>query len=284
MVKIVFITLILLSSCVIYSCSSNAYQPPLKNTPRPDWLGSEFNEVMMIDDENTAEQDGFYLINQPLPFSKDVVPVFFISAHIPLDLFKNPDGFFPELDNFILIIPDWELYSKVTADAQKNGIVLEPATSNFYYRFSRVDGKTEIDDYYISGDEHPQFGYKDTARPKGTLTVYRKEQYGSVCCPRDEKHILSAQNAAFINMYEKQNRVKIDGTFRETKGKEGEHIDYYTLSGLTANERLAFLLAKNKQWQIGGKGVFDPKEKRIICPTVMPMVKEGRSGLHSVDF
>lgn len=284
MIKLVFFCTIFLSAFIIQNCSSNAYQPPLKNTPRPDWLASEFKEVMMIESSNTAENDGFFLVNQCASFSKDVVPVFFISAHIPLTLFKNPESFYPELDEFILIIPDWEFYNKIAADASESGISVEPATSNYYYRFRWIDGKVEIDDYYISGNGHPTIDFKNPEVPKTALTVFRREQYGSVCCPRDEKHALSLQDAAFIKNHEQQHQVKIDGTFRENNGKEGEHIIYYTLRGLNAKQKLDFLLAKNKQWQINGKHLFDPNEKRIITPIAVPIQTEGFNKFQAVAY
>ncbi len=285
MIKLTLITSILLSMFSLQNCTPNGGQVKHENRPRPDWLQEEYNDAVMIEPFNSVEQDGFFLIDQPIDFAEGITPTFFLTTMIPLELFKNSEAFYPELKEFVLVVPDWDYYQKTTGDAHDNGITLEPITSNYYYRFVRTEDSVKVDDYYIQGEGQPVLNYKIPAVSKiENLIVYREEQYGSVCCPRDEKHSLAEQDSAFITSYETKNHVSIEGTYRQTNGKEGEHINYYTLQGISSAKRLAFLLAKNKQWQLDGQGVFNPDEKRVITPKVVAQVNEGRMKMHLVDM
>jgi hypothetical protein len=279
------ITSIFASIFSLNNCTSKGTQFKVENRPRPEWLLHEYKDALMIEPFNTVEQDGFFLIDQPIDFADGITPVFFLNKAIPLELFKNSQAFYPELKEFILVVPDWEYYQKVADDAQKDGITIEPTTSNYYYHFSRTNGQLKVDDYYIKGEEQPILDYKIPVISKTeNLIVYREEQYGSVCCPKDEKHSLATLDADFVKNYEVQHQVTISGTYRQTTGKEGEHVNYYTLQGMSSAERLAFLLSKNRQWQLKGSGIFNPDEKRIITPKVVPMANAGFTKMQLVAY
>ncbi|MCL7987074.1 hypothetical protein M8998_03860 [Sphingobacterium sp. lm-10] len=284
MIKLIFFMSLLTTAFLVQNCHSSAVHPSAGNRPRPDWLKSELHHVVTIEQSNTATQEGFFLIDHALSCDAASVPVFFIQAHIPFAVFRDLEGFYPELPEFILVIPDWEFYNKIAEEATKNGISIEPATTNYYYQVSRANGSVTVDEYHISGDGHPQFNFEKPVASKADLVVYRTEQYGAICCPRDERHALSDKDATFIQGYEKQHGVKIKGTYRQNRGDEGEYSTYYTLQGLSARERLAFLLAKNTQWQWNNQGVFDPQTPRIITPTRVLRAIEEYSKIQLITY
>ena len=285
MIKQMLITFIVASVFFLSSCTYNKAQVESDNRIRPAWLLNEYKNAVMIEPFNTVEQDGFFLIDQPIDFVDSVTPVFFLNKAIPLELFKNSDAFYPQLKEFILVVPDWEYYQKVAEDAQNDGIAIEPTTSNRYYRFTRTDGQLNVDDYYIKGEEQPVLDYTIShVSKKANLIVYWQEQYGSGCCPMDGKHTLSSKDRAFVKNHEMQQKVIIAGTYAQVNGKEGGHINYYTLQGMTSAQRLTFLLAKNKHCQQDGKCLFNPTEKRLITPKVVPFSTEGRMKMQLIKY
>ena len=110
------------------------------------------------------------------------------------------------------------------------------------------------------------------------------EQYGSGCCPMDGKHTLSSKDRAFVKKYEMQQEVVIAGTYAPVNCKEGGHINYYTLQGITSAQRLTFLPDKNKHCQLDGKSLFNPNEKRLITPEVVPFATEGRMKMQPINY
>ncbi|GEM_PF-4035119 len=137
------------------TCSGEKSEIIIEDKPRPEWLKTEFDHVVWIEDEDVSKINSQYEIKIEEKLNPDSVAVFFLSAHVPLDYFKNSKDFYPNQKAFILIIPDWEFYQKVAEDATKNGIMLEPATTNYYYYFLRENNQLKIDEYHISGDGHP---------------------------------------------------------------------------------------------------------------------------------
>ncbi|NJN42527.1 MAG: hypothetical protein HC811_10185 [Flammeovirgaceae bacterium] len=78
------------------------------------------------------------------------------------------------------------------------------------------------------------------ASSTGKIMIRWTETYGSVCCPRDlqhENHIVD-----YIKEFEIQNNVKITGTYKIIKGREGEGTYYLTLDGLSEQQRMEFAM------------------------------------------
>ena len=265
-------------------CSTGNPATSSENKPRPGWLQLAYSDAVLIEAENSSELDGTYLINQPVDFNPDSLAVFFVMAKLPPELFKNSDEFYPELKEFILIVPDFEFYNRLAEESSKRGITAEPATTNYYYHVKRADGQVMVDSYHISGEGHPQLKYRDPMVPKNKIVVYRTESYGSVCCPKDERRILEEHDAPFIRQYEQQHGVKIEGSYRQVNGKEGEHNNYYTLQGLDMSQQLAFLVAKNKQWQLEGKTLIPTTGLHVITPALIPLETEGIRKLQPITY
>ncbi|ULT26325.1 hypothetical protein KUH03_05265 [Sphingobacterium sp. E70] len=100
---------------------------------------------MNIEDRQVARLEGNYLLDLPLQFKTDSIAVFYLSAKIPVELFKKPSAFYPELQEFILIVPDWKFYSEVNKMASKNGMCVEPETTNYYYYIRREEDNVKVD-------------------------------------------------------------------------------------------------------------------------------------------
>ncbi|WP_275140516.1 hypothetical protein [Elizabethkingia meningoseptica] len=244
--------------------------------PPPAWLAKNYNHVVMIEEENTAEQAGSYLVDIPLKEQQDSVSVFFLNTRIPLELFKKPNAFYPSLKEFILIVPDWKYYQDVAEASEKKGIILEPLVTNYYYHITRNDqGVVKTDSTHISGNGHPRFSYTEPVVPKDMLNVYRTESYGSVCCPRDPRWDLQQDDVPFIKAYEQVKGIAIQGIYKQNNGKEGEHTVYYTLPGLASKQRLDFILEKRSQWIINKETKDMSFNPQIFTPQLIKIEKEG---------
>ncbi|MDR0262628.1 MAG: hypothetical protein LBJ04_05320 [Sphingobacterium sp.] len=256
------------------SCKSKitAQQPStpiaLVDTVKPDWYRENYGQVVMIDDNLVVKKNGSYLIDLPLRIVPDSTYVFFLSARIPVELFKKSNEFYPDLQHFVLIVPDWKFYDEIAKEASKQGMCIEPATTNFYYSIKREDGVVRVDSIRRSGDDNPGFDFVKPASPKNMLTVYRKESYGSVCCPRDPKWDMVDKDDSFLFGFEQTNHLKVTrGRYVQMEGKEGEKSIYYTLPGLQPTQRLEFLAAKYAQTK--------PLIPQLFAPQMVLFVSEG---------
>ncbi|SUJ04937.1 hypothetical protein U0038_10750 [Sphingobacterium spiritivorum] len=288
MIKLVVFTL---SSALAFACSCMNLQKSGTSTlssPTGDtvinFLDTAYRDVIMIEDHHVAHEGNNYLIDIPLKEHQDTLHVFFLSARVPVDLFKNSASFFPDVKEFILIVPDWEFYQRVAEDATKNGIVLEPATTNVYYHIKRVEDQILVDSMRISGNDHPQLDFTNPKVPKDHFVSYRSEQYGSVCCPKDPRWEIIEEDGPFIKDFENRNNVRIKGIYRQNNGKEGEHITYYTLPGLSPEQRLKFIVEKRSQWIVNKTTKTTDFAPQVFTPQVVPFVKTGFNKTTPVTF
>lgn len=238
------------------------------------WLKKSYDHVVLIDNQRVAEAAGNYLVDIPLVESADSNYTFYVNAHIPVSMFTATNTFYPGIREFTLIVPDWQFYHEVAKSASQRNMCAEPVTTNIYYHIRRNDTTVMIDSIRVQG-EQPALEYSVPRVPADTLLVYRTESYGSACCPPDPQWKRGAENAAMIKNFERQHKVVIAGVYRQRSGKEGEHTDYYTLPGLTTQQRLDFLLARRWQWIVNKETkniVFKPQ---FFTPSLVPIVKEG---------
>ncbi|KKO89381.1 hypothetical protein AAW12_21180 [Sphingobacterium sp. Ag1] len=252
--------------------------PPysLADTAKPDWYREYYGRVVMIDNDFVTQKDGNYLVDLPLQIVPDSTYVFFLSTKIPVELLKKSNEFYPDLQHFVLIVPDWKFYSEVAEEASKNGMCIEPATTNFYYSIKREDGMVKVDSLRLSGLDNPRLDFVKPTSPKGMLTIYRRDSYGSVCCPRDPKWDNADKDELFLRDFEHRSHLKVTkGRYVQMEGKEGEKSIYYTLPGLSSAQRLEFLANKYAQW-IANKGTGTRTIiPQLFAPQIIPMVTEG---------
>lgn len=278
MMKTTFVLLIFLMALLQVSCSM-----PVKETEQgyvpPKWWRNKLHNVVSIARENVGQERGIYLVDIPLLEKADSCYTFFLETPIPLQSFKDVDGFFPSIDEFILIVPDWEFYDRVARDATAQGITLEPATTNYYYHFQRKDNKVYVDSVHVMGEGHPEMNFRSLTSVKGMLQVYWTERYGSRCCPRDPRWDIVALDPDFLKRYQLVNNVQISGTYIQHLGLEGEHSTYYTLDGLTTAQRIRFIVAKQHQWRVGHVQRHRQDSVSLFTPRLIPREDKTRQHL-----
>ncbi|HAE67749.1 MAG TPA: hypothetical protein DCG77_11200 [Sphingobacterium sp.] len=230
----------------------------------------------MIDNDFVTQKDGNYLVDLPLQIVPDSTYVFFLSTKIPVELLKKSNEFYPDLQHFVLIVPDWKFYGEVAEEASKNGMCIEPATTNFYYSIKREDGMVKVDSLRLSGLDNPRLDFVKPISAKGMLTIYRRDSYGSVCCPRDPKWDNADKDELFLRDFEHRSHLKVTkGRYVQMEGKEGEKSIYYTLPGLSSAQRLEFLANKYAQWIANKDTGTRTIIPQLFAPQIIPMVTEG---------
>jgi len=280
--------LMLVLLLLVVSCKSKAIKqairpPDQQATVRPDWLAQKYDRVMNIEDCQVARLEGNYLLDLPLQFNTDSIDVFYLSAKIPIELFKKPSAFYPELQEFILIVPDWKFYSEVSKMASKNGMCVEPETTNYYYYIRREEDNVKVDSVRLGGLENPAIDFAKPTVPENLLTVYWKESYGSVCCPRDPMWDIADQDSSFIRGFGERNKFKVTtGRYIQMQGKEGENSIYYTLPRLTTAQRLQFLLEKRAQWRLNREVKNMPLSTNLFTPQLQQMITTGFNKLEEM--
>ena len=280
--------LMLVLLLLVVSCKSKAIKQAIRplnqqETVRPDWLAHKYDRVMKIEDRQVARLEGNYLLDLPLQFNEDSIDVFYLSAEIPIELFKKSSAFYPELQKFILIVPDWKFYSEVSKMASKSGMCVEPETTNFYYYIRREEDNVKVDSIRLGGLENPTIDFAKPILPENLLTVYWKESYGSVCCPRDPMWDIADQDSSFIRGFEERNKFKVTtGRYIQMQGKEGENSIYYTLPGLTTAQRLQFLLEKRAQWRLNREAKKMPLSTKLFTPQLQQMITTGFNKLEEM--
>ncbi|MNU90235.1 hypothetical protein D3C71_800950 [compost metagenome] len=274
--------LLIILPMMALSCKSKiaAHQsiPPysLADTVKPDWYREYYGQVVMIDNDFVTQKNGSYLIDLPLQIVPDSTYVFFLSTRIPVELLKRSTEFYPDLQHFVLFVPDWRYYDEVAKEASKNGMCIEPATTNFYYSIKREDGAVKVDSIRLSGEDNARFDFVKPISPKDMLTVYRKESYGSVCCPRDPKWDNVDKDELFLRDFEHRSHLNVTkGRYVQMEGKEGEKSIYYTLPGLSSAQRLQFLVDKYAQRIVNKDMEARTYLPQLFTPQIVPMVTEG---------
>lgn len=274
--------LLIILPMMALSCKSKiaAHQsiPPysLADTVKPDWYREYYGRVVMIDNDFVTQKDGNYFVDLPLQIVPDSTYVFFLSTKIPVELLKKSNEFYPDLQHFVLIVPDWKFYGEVAEEASKNGMCIEPATTNFYYSIKREDGMVKVDSLRLSGLDNPRLDFVKPISPKGMLTIYRRDGYGSVCCPRDPKWDNADKDELFLRDFEHRSHLKVTkGRYVQMEGKEGEKSIYYTLPGLSSAQRLEFLANKYAQWIANKDTGTRTIIPQLFAPQIIPMVTEG---------
>lgn len=151
---------------------------------------------------------------------------------------ENFEYLFPEFQQIIFITPNH------TLNRQKEGKKGEPPVSSVVYFQTRENIiKT---DKKVFENNYPEMSYNETDwskhQEKGYIKVYYTESYGSSCCPRDPKWKMTSVEES-VKKFEKKFGKKIH-YHQKNNGKEGEKIFYYTLEGLSKNEKLEFILER----------------------------------------
>jgi len=201
---------------------------------------SVFTTIYMLDKEHIVANEGYYLVDIIKTPKFDKLPVLFNDTRRSTQFFA--DSLLVHRP-FILITPNWKFYDALVEEATKNGMTMEPPSSNIYYQRSYSKKEVKVDSVIITGDQ-PRLVFnpsKEALEADGNIIYYHSEHYGSSCCPKDPYRETIGDLEANIAAFETKIGTKIEGTYKKITGKEGEHILYFTLSNLSKEQKLAFL-------------------------------------------
>lgn len=185
---------------------------------------------------------GNILLDLPLFLSEEKA-VFSVLPELEIEKLKN---IFPQIKNKIIITPNHALYRK------KEGQKGEPPVSFMIYEIE--EGK--ILKTRVLDNIQPDLFYQEMAeneeKNNGKIKVYFQENYGSICCPKDEIWKKTRSVGESAKIFEKKFGKKIH-YFEQRQGREGEKVVFFTLEGLSKNEKLEFILHR--------KSVISPEKK-----------------------
>lgn len=240
---------------------------------RPVWLAETYHHVIPVEQKHIAKLSGNYLLDIPLSEKSDATYVFYMHEKIPISLFRNPLSFYPSIRQFILIIPE-NRYDQDIFGTFGTSIYTEPPTAHYYYRIIRNADKIQIDSAYLTSGAEPKITYTKPLVPAEMTAVYRRESYGSRCCPKDPMWDIIGEYPVFIEQFEKKYKVKITGTYSQMEGLEGEHTNLYTLPDLTTEQRLRFIVEKRAQWIDKREEVKLKFEPQIFTPELIAIQRK----------
>lgn len=211
---------------IIFFTGCDAQTVDLKSKFIPD---SFYNNVIRIDDKDLTKNGASSLIDLALPEIIKDSATFFLEADISPEKIAHSNTFYPELNSFVLIVPDREYYRQVNERARQiNGCIL-PIETNFYFKVVRSNDGVQIDSVKLMGSENVNWEPADLTEPENAIKVYHIDMFGSKCCPRDMKWDTKKDFRSYIDSVHKNN----GNTFTVPAGEEGAHWIYFTFSNLS---------------------------------------------------
>lgn len=216
----------LLSIGILFFCLNNLFAQTIRD--------SVFNNVILIKKTDVSTNGFHFLIDIPIKTQKNPIVIVNHDSRIPLNLFFDRKSFLSE-QNEIILIEDGLLRIE-TKETEKW------APSLKIYHIDRV--KTKVDSLiYNWVDINPvKLNFKKTTLKENEVKYFFKECYGSTCCPEDPSWKLERERNEMRNNFNNIQKVNVyKNAYRQNRGKEGEHCDYYTLSDLTNEQKIKFL-------------------------------------------
>lgn len=210
-----------------------------------------FHNVIYIDDRNIFNEEDQHSYNKNNSILTDIAipsshkkPVIFVVPDIPLKRLQN---IYPEFSEIILITPNYELYKKMSPSRG------EPSASSVLYHIQRDKGTIKIDSLVIKSG-FPKMNYYENPL-EGDYTEdfeYHQQEKGKIKVFHQDRDFLEVANEVIplkesIAEYEKKFNKKIH--YYQIHHKEHRFFEnYYTLEGLTKEEKLMFIL--HRQWAV----------------------------------
>ncbi|GIJ94671.1 hypothetical protein [Capnocytophaga stomatis] len=225
-----------------------------------------FHNVIHIDDRNIFYEEYQHSHNKNNNILTDITipsshkkPVIFVVPNIP---FKRLQHIYPEFSEIILITPNYELYKKMSPSRG------EPSASSVLYHIQRDKGVVEIDSLVIKHG-FPEMNYYENPL-EGDYTEdfeYHQQEKGKIKVFYQDKDFLEPENEVIplkesIAEYEKKFNKKIH--YHQTYHKEHRFFEnYYTLEGLTKEEKLTFIL--HRKWAV----IANKSTKNIVFSPIL---------------
>jgi len=189
-----------------------------------------FTNVIRIDNKHITKLRNKTLIDVSIP-TEIQTPIIFVENKILKELLFS---LYPQYRNIVFIVPDWNYYENISEDTK-----LEKAF--IIYKLDRQNWHSfVVDSLKRRKNNVPEIKFAtNMALENDEIESYYQESYGSVCCPRDHSQDFLGSELD-RNFWEKY-AGKIGEVYKCIRGKEGEHTAYYTLTGLTAQDKIKFI-------------------------------------------
>lgn len=195
-----------------------------------------------LDKENTFHYGNSYLINIPLNIIKGNLFIEDLSKSIPIEgylkLWKDKENY--SFDS--VFVAQKTVHEK--QHGKNNAVIYQVDFNEYIIKYNRHPPYRKYIDTLNSIDpklyKYKYLLPKVPKNKKDSVLIYYTEFYGSGCCPRDPKFDRVSEND-FIISFEKKHSVKIGQVYSISMGKEGENNNYFTLSGLTPEQKIQFI-------------------------------------------
>lgn len=216
----------LLTIAILFFCLNNLFAQTIRD--------SVFNNVNLIKKTDVSTNGFHFLIDIPIKTQKDPIVIVNHDSRIPLELFFDRKSFLSE-QNEIILIEDGLLRIE-TKETEKW------APSLKIYHIDRAKSKVDSLVYKWVDVNPVKLNFKETTLKENEVKYFFKECYGSTCCPEDPSWKFEKERNEIRDNFNRKYDVNIyKNVYRQIKGKEGEHCDYYTLSNLTNEQKIEFL-------------------------------------------
>lgn len=228
----------ILTLIILILCLHNLFAQTIRD--------SVFNNVILIKNTDVATNGVHFLIDIPIIPQKESIVIFNDDHRIPTKFFFNRNSFLYGQNDFYLITPDWEYYNNIEETERKNpGLHLYPYRQNKIYHIKRYSSENKVDSLSVRMDDPSRpikINFQKTKLQENEVKYFFKECYGSTCCPKDPTRKFEQDRNEMRNNFNKKYNVNVyKNAYRQIKGKEGEHCDYYTLSDLTNEQKIEFI-------------------------------------------
>ncbi|WLD23264.1 hypothetical protein NU10_11175 [Flavobacterium dauae] len=204
-----------------------------------------FNDVILIKSTDVSTNGFHFLVDIPIKPQKEPIIIFNDDFRIPEKLFFSRSSFLSEQNEFILITPDWEFHKEIIEEQKKYGIHIKAFPKNKIYQVKRSGSGYKVDSLSVGlldSGKPIKINFKNPELKENEVKYFFKECYGSTCCPEDPSWKFEKERSEMRNNFNERYKVNAyKNTYRQTRGKEGEHCDYYTLSDLNNVQKIEFL-------------------------------------------
>ncbi len=226
---------------------------------------SVFNNVIPIDKTDVTTNGADFLIDIPIKPQKEPIVIFSNDKRIPTNLFFDRRTFLSEQKELFLITFDWEFEKEIREREKREGIHIKAARHKIYHIQRNYDNY-QVDSTTIALHSRPivKLNFTIPKLEDNEMKLDYVENYGSICCPKDERHFFSKVIEKDIKLFEDKNGVTISVESIIT-GKEGEKTKNYKLDNLTNEQKLQFFQIFKKADRVENK-IYVP----IIRSTKMP--------------
>lgn len=197
---------------------------------------SIFNNVIPIERADVSTNGNDFLIDIPIKSQKEPIIIFNQDARIPLKMLFERKSFLYEQNEIIL------MESAYLRNPSKATEKVAPSIILYHIqRENSIDYKVDSLQLVWIYTCPITINYKKSELKENEVKYFFQECYGSTCCPRDPNWDFQQERNEMKNNFNKKYNVSVyQNVYRQILGRESEHCDYYTLSDLTNEQKIAY--------------------------------------------